>query len=153
MRRHPQLARTIVGGFFLSMGGVHLGIVFADPQTYRHFADAALLPFVRDGWADVFMAAPVAWGLGLCAGETVIGALLLARGRAAKVGWCTAIAFHMLLMLFGWGFWLWSVPVLAALLVLARSDWPSLTAPGRHTARRSHRSSAPPTLTRTGPAR
>jgi hypothetical protein len=97
------------------------------------------------------MAAPVAWGLGLCAGEIVIGALLLAGGRAAKVGWCAAIAFHLLLMLFGWGFWLWSVPVLAALLVLARSDWPSLTAPARpgRAVRRSNRADRPSAVRRT----
>ncbi len=27
--------RLVVGGFFLTMGGVHLGLVTADPQVYR----------------------------------------------------------------------------------------------------------------------
>jgi hypothetical protein len=31
-------------------------------------------------------------------------------------------------MLFGWGFWLWSVPVLAFLVWAARRDWSSLSA-------------------------
>lgn len=49
-----RLGRSVVGGFFLSMGGVHLGIVAADTGFYRHFADGALFSFVRHGWADVF---------------------------------------------------------------------------------------------------
>jgi len=127
-RRHrPELARTVVGGFYLSMGGVHLGIVAADPRFYGPFADRALLPFVRDGWADIFMAAPVFWGLCLVAGETTLGILLLIGGRAAKLGWAGVIAFHALLMLFGWGIWVWCLPALAVLVPLAIRDWPHLT--------------------------
>jgi hypothetical protein len=33
------------------------------------------------------MAAPVFWGLCLAAGETALGLLLLAGGRAARLGW------------------------------------------------------------------
>jgi len=63
-RAGPGLVGRLVGGFYLSMGGVHLGIVAADPGFYRGFADAALLPFVRTGWDDIFMAHPSAWGDG-----------------------------------------------------------------------------------------
>lgn len=118
--------RVVTGGFFLMTAGVHLGIVGADPSFYTHFADAALLPLARTGWAEVFMAAPAFWGLCLFAGEAVLGVLLLAGGRAARVGWVGVIAFHVLLMLFGVGFWVWSVPALVLLVVLARSDWPAL---------------------------
>ena len=48
-RRRPPIATTAVGGFYLAMGGIHIGIVAADAQTYRHFADAALFDFVRAG--------------------------------------------------------------------------------------------------------
>ena len=37
----PERARRFVGGFYLSMGGVHLGIVVADTGFYRSFADHA----------------------------------------------------------------------------------------------------------------
>jgi hypothetical protein len=121
--------RLVTGGFFLSMGGVHLGIVAADPQFYRPFADEALLGFVRSGWTDVFMAAPAFWGLCLALGETVLGILLLLGGGWARVGWVGVIAFHVLLMLFGWGVWLWCVPALCLLVALARADWPSLGHP------------------------
>ena len=124
--RHPALGRMLVGGFFLVMGGVHLGLVAADPQVYEHFADQGLFGFVRTGWQEVVMAAPAVYGLLLMAGEVTAGALLLVGGRAARVGWVVVITFHALLMLFGWGVWLWSVPALVVLAILARRDWARL---------------------------
>jgi hypothetical protein len=112
----------LVGSFFLVMGGVHLGLVAADPQVYRHFADHGLFAFVRDGWQTIVMAAPAIYGLLLMAGEITAGTLLLVGGRAARIGWVSVIAFHVLLMSFGWWVWAWSVPVLAILVVLARHD-------------------------------
>lgn len=119
---HPALGRTVVGGFFLVMGGVHLGLVSADPEVYRHFADHGLFGFVRNGWLDIVMAAPAVYGLLLMAFEITAGALLLAGGRAARVGWAAVIGFHVLLLVFGWGFWAWSVPALAVLTWLASRD-------------------------------
>jgi len=119
-RRH--LGREVVGGFFLTMGGVHLGLVSADAEVYRHFADHGLFPFVRDGWQRVVMAEPAVWGLLLMVGELILGILLLVGGRAARWGWAGVIGFHVLLMLFGFGFWLWSIPTLGLLLFLARRD-------------------------------
>ena len=113
------------------MGGVHLGIVAADPETYRHFADAGLFAFVRDGWQDVFMANPALFGLLLAAGETVLGVLLLLGGRYATIGWGGVIAFHAWLMLFGFGIWLWCLPALTALVILAGRDTTSAWA-SRH---------------------
>jgi hypothetical protein len=112
----------LVGGFFLVMGGVHLGLVSADPQVYQHFADHALFGFVRSGWSEIVMAAPAVYGLLLMAGEVTAGALLLAGGRAARVGWAAVIIFHLLLMVFGWWIWLWCVPALVLLTWLSRRD-------------------------------
>jgi hypothetical protein len=113
---HTGRPGKIVGGFFLFTGGIHLGIVAADPEFYRHFADEALLPFITLAWRDVFMANPAAWGLALCLGEVALGLLLFRGGAWATAGWAGVIAFHLGLMLFGWGFWLWSVPALAFLV-------------------------------------
>ena len=118
--------RCVVGGFFLVTGGVHLGIVAADPDFYRPFADAALFSFVREGWADIVMARPELYGLLLMAGEIALGVCLLVGGRAARVGWAGVIAFHLLLVLFGWGFLFWVLPALAILGPLA---WRDLTRP------------------------
>lgn len=117
-----SLGRTVVGGFFLVMGGVHLGIVSVDPQTYDAFADHALFPFVRDGWQQIVMAQPAFWGLSLMAGEIVLGTLLLVGGRAARWGWVGVIAFQALLMLFGVWIWLWCLPTITLLVWLARRD-------------------------------
>lgn len=119
---HPALGRMLVGGFFLVMGGVHLGLVSADAQVYQHFADRGLFAFVRTGWQDIVMADPRVYGLLLMAGEVTAGILLLIGGSAARVGWAAVIVFHVLLMLFGWFVWLWCVPALALLGWLARRD-------------------------------
>lgn len=119
-RRH--WGGPVVGGFYLAMGGVHLGIVAADPQTYRHFADGAFFPFIRDGWQDIFMPHAAVFGLLLMAGELTLGTLLLLGGRSAMVGWVGVIAFHLALMLFGFGTWVWCIPALAVLVLLARRD-------------------------------
>lgn len=121
--RRVVLARKAVGGFYLFTGGVHLGIVAADPELYRHFADGALFDFVASGWQDAFMAHPAAWGMVMAAGETVLGVLLLRGGRWAKWGWAGVVAFHLALLLFGWGFWVWSLPALAFLILVAGKDW------------------------------
>jgi hypothetical protein len=120
--RHRGLARSLVGGFYLVMAGVHLGIVAVDPQTYDGFADHALVGFVRDGWQTIVMPHPSLWGLLLMAGEITLGTLLLVGGRAARWGWAGVIGFHLLLMLFGFWAWLWCVPALVLLVYLARRD-------------------------------
>ena len=120
--RYRVLGRHLVGGLFLVTGGVHLGLVAADTQVYRHFADAGLFPFVREGWQEIVMTHPAVWGLLLMAGEILLGTLLLVGGRAARWGWFGVIGFHALLLLFGFGFWLWAVPALVVLVILARGD-------------------------------
>ena len=122
LARHPALGRQLVGGFFLVTGGIHVGIVAADTEFYRHFADAGLFGFVREGWAEVFMARPAVWGLLLAAGEITLGVLLLVGGRAAPWGWAGVIGFTVLLGLFGFGFWSWCLPALALLGWLAHRD-------------------------------
>jgi hypothetical protein len=121
-RTPSRLGRTLVGGFFLVMGGVHLGLVAADPEVYRHFADNGLFPFVQSGWQDIVMAAPAVYGLLLMAGEITAGTLLLVGGRAARIGWAAVITFHVLLLVFGWWVWAWSVPALVLLGWLAVRD-------------------------------
>lgn len=115
-----------MGCFFLFTAGVNAGIALADAQLYRHFADGAWLGFVRSQWHDVVMAAPTVWGLLLALGELLVGVLLLRGGGAARLGWLAVVAFHLLLMLFGPGTWLWSVPVLLVLAPVVVADWPQL---------------------------
>jgi hypothetical protein len=118
--------RRFVGGFYLTMGGINAGIVFADPQAYEHFADVAYLDFVTQQWRAIVMAIPSFWGLLLAVGEIFLGTLLFRGGRGARIGWVGVLAFHVLLMLFGPGTWLWCIPALAVMVPAARADWPQL---------------------------
>ncbi|CUR62016.1 membrane hypothetical protein [metagenome] len=127
--RRAASARHVLGGFFLVMGGLNAGIVAADPQTYLTFADGAFWPFVTTAWRDLVMPQPHAWFLALAAGEVVLGLLLLRGGPAARMGWSGVIAFHVLLMAFGFGIWVWCLPALAFLVPAARADWPALADP------------------------
>ena len=121
----PGAVGRVVGSLFLWTSGIHVGLVAADTERYRAFADGAL-PFVREAWSDVFMAHPALWGLAVALGELLIGLATLQGGRWTVLGLSGAIAFHLCLMLFGWGFWLWSVPVLAVLVPAAlRQAWPA----------------------------
>ena len=129
--------RIAFGVLFLWSSGVHVGIVASDPELYRDVADAAWLPGIATAWQDVFMAHPAFWGLMVALGEFVIATGLLTGGRAARYGLAGAAAFHVGLMTLGWGYWMWSVPVLAILL-----------GPGgrttRHDVLRSHQIPAKP---------
>jgi hypothetical protein len=89
---------------------VHAGLALTTPDSYRPFADAAFFDWVYDGWQNIFMAHPTLWALLLGAGELLIAVLLV---EARRLGYVAVIVFHLALMLFGWGFWLWCVPALA----------------------------------------
>lgn len=121
--RRPPGFTISAGAFYLCMAGIHVGIVAADAQQYAGFADGSPWAFVRNGWSDVFMADPVFWGLAVAAGELTLGVLLLLGGRTARAGWVGVIVFQGLLVLFGWGFLLWSLPAALVLALGARHDW------------------------------
>jgi hypothetical protein len=121
-RRQPLFLTRVVGGFFLWTSGIHVGLVAADAEFYRDFATAAV-PFVREAWADVFMAHPVVWGLAVALGELVIGILTLRGGRATVVGLAGAVVFHLCLLLFGVGYAFWVVPALLLLVPLLVREW------------------------------
>lgn len=124
MRHPPPLPARWVGTFFLWTSGVHVGIVAAGPGFYRGFADGALVPGLSTAWRSWFMPHAAAYGLLIAAGEATLGLLLLGGPRQRRLGWAGVIAFHLALMAFGWGFWLWCIPALAALTVSATADRP-----------------------------
>ena len=120
-----------VGWFFLWTSGIHVGIVAAAPDLYRHFADGALIPGLRGAWGSVFMGHVVVCGLAVAVGEAALALLLLARrGSRRRLGWAGTIAFHVALMCFGWGFWLWSAPAIGLLVRGARRDSRATDGPG-----------------------
>jgi hypothetical protein len=48
--------------------------------------------------------------------------LVLIGGRAAVVGMIAILGFHVGLMFFGWAFWVWSLPMLAGIMLLLRAQ-------------------------------
>lgn len=116
------LPRRAVGCFFLWTSGIHIGLVAADADVYRHFADHPVLSQFGRAWREVFMAHPSVWGLGLATGELLLGLLLLASSRLAGWGWAGVITFHVALLGFGWGLWIWAVPALMLLVPSALVD-------------------------------
>lgn len=131
-RRHSRALRPrYVGWFFLWTSGVHVGIVAAGPELYQHFADGALVPGLSAAWRSAFMADPSVGGLVVAVGEALLGLLLLSADlRRRRVGWAGTIAFHVALMCFGWGFWMWCVPAVALLGRGAWQDRSSVEGPG-----------------------
>jgi hypothetical protein len=128
-RRHGSpwtVPPRYVGRFFLWTSGVHVGIVAADPGLYRHFADDALLWGLTAAWRSTFMPHAAIAGLVVAAGEAMFGLLLLGPWSWRRLGWGGTIVFHLALMAFGWGFWLWCVPATALLARGAIEDRRSL---------------------------
>ena len=41
--------------------------------------------------------------------------------RARRLGYLAVVVFHLALMLFGWGFWLWCLPALGIALPATRN--------------------------------
>lgn len=118
----PDLTRRLIGEFYLVMAGLNLGIVIADASTYRHFADAALFGFVRTGWTSIVMEQPGVWIGVLAAGEIAIGLAFLGGKRWAIPAYAAVLVFHVLLVLIGWGFLIWSGPVLVLMTLAARRE-------------------------------
>ena len=122
--RVASVGRLAFGVMFAGGSAIHVAIVVTGTETYRQFADTSFIPFVRQAWLSVFM--PHAGLFGLL--------LILAGGRKTTLGLVAALAFHLGLMLFGWGFWFWSVPMLAMLVALLRYDFSNAMRP-RHNQR------------------
>jgi hypothetical protein len=84
------------------------------PHSYDNFANASWWPFVTHAWHSVFVPNVGSFIALLIAFEAGVGLLILSR-RYRRIGIAAAIAFNAALILFGWGFCIWSVPVIALL--------------------------------------
>ena len=133
------VGRVVFGVMFAGGSAVHVAIVVTGTETYRHFADTAFIPFVKQAWLSVLMPHAALLGLLLAAFELAVGLLILAGGRKTALGLLAALAFHLGLMLLGWGFWFWSIPMLAMLVALLRYDFGNAMRPPRFTLQGRHR--------------
>ena len=126
------------GGLFLAGSAVHIILVRGWPNAYDSFADASYWPFIEHTWRSVLVPNVHVLIPVLAAFEASVGVLILV-GRTRRIGIVCAIGFSVALMLFGWGFWVWSLPVVGLLAYFwhleasakARADrWGSVTPTG-----------------------
>jgi len=124
-RHHPEaarLGRLAVGGLYLVAGAVVNALFLARGEDYARFADGSYLPFVRHTWRSLVVPHHEVWIGLLIVFEAIVGGLALSGGKRTRVAYAAAILFHVGLLPFGWGFYLWSLPMIAALVTLWRAE-------------------------------
>ena len=112
--------------------GVNLAML-VDGSTYADFASGSPIPFVRDTWESLVVPDHHFFIGLLIAFEAVAGLAVLSSGRPRAVALTALIAFNLTLVVFGWGFLVWSVPLVIALVLLLRAA-PELPQPEVHQA-------------------
>lgn len=123
-RRAARTGQLAVGVLYLGAGALVNALLLATGEDYRDFADGSYIAFVRHTWRSLVVPNHVFFIALLVAFEAAVGLLTLVGGRRAQLGLVAAIAFHTALLSFGWGFYLWSVPMIVALSLLLQSSRP-----------------------------
>jgi hypothetical protein len=124
-RRDPEALRTgqrALAFLFLVAGAAMNALFLATGKSYAEFADGASVPFVRDTWNSLVVPHHELWIGLLIVFEVIVGVLALAGGRRLQVAYGLAIAFHIGLLAFGWGFYVWALPMMAAYATLLRGE-------------------------------
>lgn len=103
------------GGMFLAGAATHIILVTTRPSSYGSFADGSWWPLIAHAWRSVLLPNVHSLIPLLVLSEAAVGLLILSRAYR-RIGIAAAIAFNAALILFGWGFCLWSVPVIFLLL-------------------------------------
>ncbi len=99
-------------------------------DDYSGFADGASTSFVHETWESLVVPHHGLFIGLLIAFEALAGSFVLFEGRARQSALLLLIAFNVLLLSFGWGFLVWTVPMVVALAFLWRV--------GRTTSRTEH---------------
>lgn len=102
------------GGMFLLGSVANAALVSGAKHSYDSFADGSYWAFIERAWHSVLVPNVAVFIPLLAAFEAAVGVLILVRSTR-RLGIASAIAFHAALMLFGWGFWVWSVPIVVLL--------------------------------------
>jgi len=121
-KQAAKTGRIAVAVLYLAAGALVNAALLAAGEHYADFADASYIPFVRDTWRDVVVPNHYLFIAMLIGFEAAVGVLVLHGGRRAQLGFVAAIAFHVALLSFGWGFYLWSIPMIGALGLLLRAE-------------------------------
>jgi hypothetical protein len=131
--RHSARATTVgrhaVAALFLGAGAAVNAIFLAAGEDYVDFADGSYIPFVRHTWRTLVVPNHWLFISALIAFEAAVGLLALRGGRAAEWALAAATAFHIGLLTFGWGFYLWAIPMISSLVLLRRATRPQPDVP------------------------
>jgi hypothetical protein len=120
--RALQVGLVAVAGLFVLAGALVNAAYLMRGDDYATFASGSTIGFVRDTWASLVVPHHHLFIGLLVAFEATVGVLVLLGPRAREVGLVAAIVFHVLLVSFGWGFALWSAPLVVALGLLLRAS-------------------------------
>ena len=104
------LGGAAANGWFLARG-----------DDYSGFADGASTSFVRDTWESLVVPHHTLFIGLLVLFEALAGVLVLVPGPVRQAALLSLIAFDVLLVSFGWGYLVWSVPMVLALSLLWRA--------------------------------
>jgi hypothetical protein len=113
--RALRVGRIAVAVLYLAAGALVNAVMLATGEDYADFADGAVVEFVRDTWRSLVVPNHHVFISILVAFEAAVGILVLMGGRRAEAALLAAAAFHVALLSFGWGFFLWAVPMTFAL--------------------------------------
>lgn len=117
-----RLGRLGVGVLYLAAGAFVNALFIVRGDDYRGFADGAYVPFVRETWNSLVVPNHHVFIWTLVAFEAAVGVLVLLGGRRTQLAYALAIAFHVALLSFGWGIYLWSLPMVWALARLLQAE-------------------------------
>jgi hypothetical protein len=120
--RARMVGRVALFLLFVFAGALVNAIYLATGTDYADFADLSYLPFVTDSWRAVVAPNQQLFIGLLVVFEAVAGTLILLGGRKTQVGLIAVIGFHVALLSFGWMFFIWSIPMLIALVLLLRAE-------------------------------
>src|SRR4051812_20793730 len=142
--RHDQSAlragRVGVAALYLLGGAATNAFFVLRGDDYAKFADGAYIAFVRHTWRTLVVPNHDVWITLLIGFELAVGIAALLGGRRTQLAYGAAIAFHVALLSFGWGIYLWCLPMIAAIATLLRGE--RLAASHVPTATRSHATQA-----------
>ena len=120
--RWATVGRVAWGVVYFGGSVSHFGLAGFNTDAYARFTEWARPPtWVQATWDSVFMAHPSVYASLIGGYELATGVLLLKGGRAAVWGFWAALAFHVALMFFGFGIWLYCLPAIALLAFILRA--------------------------------
>lgn len=121
--RALRVGRLALAALYLGAGALVNAVFVVRGDDYADFAAGSYLPFVRETWTSLVVPNHHLFIGGLLvAFEAAVGVLALLGGRHAVLALIGAIGFHVALLSFGWGFFLWSLPMLVGLVLLLQAQ-------------------------------